>query len=93
MPLHSLPGNLVIAAEGVYFPMANVAEHRVTCVVTRAVLSQLAGRKLPIEELLNFRLFRRHIEGIASAEYDKRRATARTFTIDLKELRQLPNCS
>ena len=74
--------------------MANVAEHRVTCVVTRAVLSQLAGRKLPIEELLEaFRLFRRHIEGIASAEYDKRRATARTFTIDLKELRQLPNCS
>jgi hypothetical protein len=88
MPLQHSRGNAISASEGVYFPMANISMHRVTCLVTRTVLGALAGRVLSVDEFLEtFRTYRRDIEAVASVVYDQKYInTPRTIAVGLKEL-------
>jgi hypothetical protein len=91
MPLRRRGGNLISASEGVYFPMANIAEHRVTCIATRSLLEALAGRRLSIDQFLEtFVTYRRDLEAVASVVYDKKNINSpRTVTIGVMEIDQL----
>jgi hypothetical protein len=93
MPLARSTGSPISAVEGVFFPMIAATSRRheqITCVVTRTVLSELAGRTLAVPEFLEVFGSHRHlIERLATDVYDRKRAQPPlVVTVGLQDLRQ-----
>ena len=94
MPLARSKGPLISAVEGVFFPMIAAPSTRrlhITCVVTRTVLYELAGRTLSVPEFLEvFGSHRNTIERLASNVYDRKKAQpALVVTVGLHDLRHV----
>ena len=97
MPLARSTGPLISSVEGVFFPMTSEGSARrsprrlhITCVVTRTVLYELAGRTLVVPEFLQvFGSHRHMIERLAGNVFDRKRAQPPlVVTVGLHDLHQ-----
>ena len=83
MSLHQLTlsrkrGQPVVASEGVYFRMMR-GRHEVTCLATRAALSELAGHPLEISQL-EFVYFKHYLL-LAEAAKSQFKVTRRRYSV------------
>jgi hypothetical protein len=91
MPLRRAKAPLMAASEGIYFQMLEPTQRRhLTCVATRIVLQELAGRPLPLPDLLPaFTTHRTRLERLASRVFDDCVPPPRSIvTVGLREVRE-----
>ena len=91
MPLRRAKAPLMAASEGIYFQMLEPTQRRhLTCVATPIVLQELAGRPLPLPDLLPaFTTHRTRLERLASRVFDDCVPPPRSIvTVGLREVRE-----